>query len=58
MMSGGANIRHFDASGSPGLTEALVGKGYAPSRVRKILGANWSVREKLRRFPDNKRRQL
>ena len=41
MASGGANIRDFDATSYPRLTEALVGKGYAPSRVRKILGENW-----------------
>jgi membrane dipeptidase len=41
MMSGGANIRDFDATSYPRLTEALVAKGYSPSRVRKILGENW-----------------
>ncbi len=41
MAAGGANIRDFDATSYPRLTEALVGKGYAPSRVRKILGENW-----------------
>lgn len=41
MAAGGANIRDFDATSYPRLTEALVEKGYAPSRVRKILGENW-----------------
>ena len=41
MMSGGSNIRDFDATSYPRLTEALVGRGYGPSRVRKILGENW-----------------
>ena len=41
MMSGGSNIRDFDATSYPRLTEALVDRGYAPSRVRKILGENW-----------------
>ena len=41
MLSGGRNIRDFDATGYPRFTEALVERGYAPSRVRKILGENW-----------------
>ena len=41
MMSGGANILDFDATSYPRLTEAMVARGYAPSRVRKILGENW-----------------
>ena len=41
MMAGGSNIRDFDATSYPRLTEALVDRGYAPSRVRKILGENW-----------------
>ena len=41
MLAGGSNIRDFDATGYPRLTEALVTNGYSPSRVRKILGENW-----------------
>ena len=41
MMDGGRNIRDFDATSYPRLTEALVGKGYAPARIHKILGENW-----------------
>ena len=41
MLSGGRNIRDFDATGYPRFTEALVERGYVPSRVRKILGENW-----------------
>ena len=41
MMAGGSNIRDFDATSYPRLTEALVAKGYSPSSVRKILGENW-----------------
>ena len=41
MMSGGANILDFDATSYPRLTEVLVDRGYAPARVRKILGENW-----------------
>ena len=41
MINGVGNIRDFDATSYPRFTEALVGRGYAPSRVRKILGENW-----------------
>lgn len=41
MMSGGANILDFDATSYPRLTEAMVGREYAPARVKKILGENW-----------------
>ena len=41
MMDGRANIRDFDATSYPRLTEALVDRGYAPARIRKILGGNW-----------------
>ena len=41
MLAGGSNIRDFDATAYPRLTEALVTNGYARSRVHKILGANW-----------------
>ena len=41
MMDGGRNIRDFDATSYPRLTEALVDRGYAPERIRKILGENW-----------------
>ena len=41
MLDGRANIRGFDATGYPRLTEALVDRGYAPERIRKILGENW-----------------
>ena len=41
LLDGGRNIRDFDATGYPRFTEALVERGYAPSRVRKILGENW-----------------
>ena len=41
MINGVANIRDFDATSYPRFTEALVGRGYAPSRVRKVLGENW-----------------
>ena len=38
---GGRHLRDFDATSYPGLTEALVERGYNPARVRKILGENW-----------------
>ena len=41
MMDGGRNIRDFDATSYPRLTGALVDRGYAPERIRKILGENW-----------------
>ena len=41
MMDGRANIRGFDATSYPRLTEALVDRGYAPARIHKILGENW-----------------
>lgn len=41
MLSGGANLRAFDATAYPRLTESLVARGYNPERVRKILGENW-----------------
>ena len=41
MMSGGSNIRDFDATSYPRLTGALVDRGYTPERIRKILGENW-----------------
>ena len=41
MMDGRANMRDFDATSYPRLTEALVDRGYAPERIRKILGENW-----------------
>ena len=41
MMDGRANILDFDATSYPRLTGALVDRGYAPERIRKILGENW-----------------
>lgn len=41
MISGGANLRDFDATGYPRFTQALLARGYSPARVRKILGENW-----------------
>jgi membrane dipeptidase len=40
-MQAGPNMRDFDATSYPRLTEALVARGYNESRVRKILGGNW-----------------
>ncbi len=37
----GPNLRDFDATGYPRLTEALVEKGYSEQRIKKILGENW-----------------
>jgi membrane dipeptidase len=41
MMDGCCNMRGFDATSYPRLTEALVDRGYAPERIQKILGENW-----------------
>ena len=41
LWAGKVYMRDFDATSYPRLTEALVAKGYNPSRVRKILGENW-----------------
>lgn len=41
MNQGGSNLRDFDATGYPRLTDALVSKGYSASSIRKILGENW-----------------
>ena len=41
MMDGCCNIRGFDATSYPRLTEALVDRGYAHERIHKILGENW-----------------
>ena len=38
---GAPNLRDFDATGYPRLTEALVAKGLPPATIRKILGENW-----------------
>jgi membrane dipeptidase len=38
---GGGELRDFDATSYPRLTEALVARGYSAARVRKILGENW-----------------
>jgi membrane dipeptidase len=38
---GAPNLRDFDATGYPRLTEAMVNKGLAPGTIRKILGENW-----------------
>ena len=37
----GPNLRDFDATGYPRLTEALVEKGYSEQRIKNILGENW-----------------
>ena len=37
----GPNLRDFDASGYPRLTEVLVRRGYSEQRIKKILGENW-----------------
>ena len=34
-------IRDFDAASYPRLTESMVGRGYSPAKVRKVLGENW-----------------
>lgn len=41
MMSGGGNLRDFDATSYPRLTESLSARGYSERRIRKILGENW-----------------
>ena len=41
LWAGSLYMRDFDATSYPRLTESLVDRGYAPSRVRKILGENW-----------------
>lgn len=41
MNQGGSNLRDFDATRYPRLTEALVTKGYSAAAIRKILGENW-----------------
>jgi membrane dipeptidase len=41
MMTGGSQIRGFDATGYPRFTEAMVARGYSETRIRKILGENW-----------------
>jgi len=41
MNQGGSNLRDFDATSFPRLTEAMLAAGYAEGRVRKILGENW-----------------
>jgi membrane dipeptidase len=40
-MQAGPNMRDFDATSYPRLTEVLVARGYSESRIRKILGGNW-----------------
>jgi len=39
--AGKVYMRDFDATSYPRLTEALIAKGYNPSRVCKILRENW-----------------
>lgn len=41
MNQGGSNLRDFDASGFPRLTDALVAKGYSAAAIKRILGENW-----------------
>jgi microsomal dipeptidase-like Zn-dependent dipeptidase len=40
-MQAGPNMRDFDATSYPRLTEVLVARGYSQNRIRKILGENW-----------------
>jgi membrane dipeptidase len=40
-MQAGPNMRDFDATSYPRLTEVLLARGYTPTRIRKILGGNW-----------------
>jgi membrane dipeptidase len=40
-MQAGPNMRDFDATSYPRLTEVLLARGYNPARIRKILGGNW-----------------
>ena len=42
------DLRDFDATSYPRLTEALVARGYSPAKVRKILGENWLDRKSTR----------
>ena len=41
MMDGGRNLRNFDATSYPQLTEAMLAKGLGADTIRKILGENW-----------------
>jgi len=41
LWAGKVYMRDFDATSYPRLTGALVDRGYAPERIRKILGENW-----------------
>lgn len=41
MLAGGDNMRDFDATEYPRLTEVMRARGYSQSRIRKVLGENW-----------------
>lgn len=41
MMTGGSQIRTFDATSCSRFTEAIAASAYSDTRIRKILSENW-----------------